>query len=110
MEILTFNTIIEDGRYKNKTIGEVFNKKVVFLSSEKCKIFINKKTTLSGLFILSLILMRLQPVFATIYIGNKRHAQCGYRLHSLADKGTYLVEFSRASINNDFVVYLHNHL
>lgn len=31
MEILTFNTIIEDGRYKNKTIGEVFNKKPDFI-------------------------------------------------------------------------------
>ena len=31
MEILTFNTIIDDGYYKNKTIGEVFNKKPDFI-------------------------------------------------------------------------------
>ena len=54
--------------------------------------------------------MCFEPVFAAIDIGNERYAQCRYRLHSLANKRTNLIKFCRDCVDNNLVMYLHNHL
>ena len=54
--------------------------------------------------------MRLQPVVAAVYVGNEGDFQGGDGLHSLADKGAYLVEFCGDGVDDNLVVDLHNHL